>query len=78
MDSITIKTYLMDFIFDILDNPKFQSIFVPSENSSKREKIQLKQISENNTVFCVFESFMVRPMGLIEDLHDESLAVVVH
>ena len=36
MDSIIIKTYLLDFIFDILDSDKFKQIFVPKDISEAK------------------------------------------
>jgi len=35
MDSITIKTYLLEFIYDLLDDEKFLGIFVPSNTATE-------------------------------------------
>lgn len=47
MDSVTIKTYLLDFIYDILDNEKFKQIFKPVQD----EDISLKKLSQAKKEF---------------------------
>ena len=75
MDSVTIKTYLMDYIFDILDKPKFAEIFKPALESEsklhvgKELKLELglslspnresRRESDHLNIFAIFNSFLV-------------------
>lgn len=85
MDSITIKTYLMDFIYNILDNKKFQNIFIPSEEEFKdiknQDNILFNPVSEAKAgkkkklshfnVYHVLESFMGCVMKVLQLLFIE-------
>jgi len=62
MDSITIKTYLLEFIFDLLDNPRFLAIFSPEEEDKADIRTSTSSVKKNGFAFnpfIVFESFLV-------------------
>lgn len=72
MDSITIKNYLLEFIFDLLDSRKFLSIFGDSQEGLQTEKNgsengKSSRISSSTgrpktpgfNVMIIFESFLV-------------------
>lgn len=72
MESNIIKTYLLDYIFDILENPKFKCLVYPqvrvndstglklNPSTSSVGKAESHSIMDYNShIFMIHESFMV-------------------
>lgn len=57
MDSITIKNYLMDFIFEIMEREEFKQMF--ESVGSKDGKLRKINKDEMFDIYIVYDAFLV-------------------
>lgn len=77
MDSSVIKTYLLDYIFDIMESPKFRHMAYPNGSfhlSSKQSTTSATQFAADHNLYMVHDSLTLCLSKVYNSLcTDESL-----